>query len=83
MPEPTVTPIPVRRKKAGRPKHPGWPLVSVNVLLPVHDLKAAEALADKYGLLRSELLRAFVRTGLANARQVGIVVDSGIALVNV
>ena len=83
MPEPTVTPIPVSRKKAGRPKHPDWPLVSVNVLIPVHDLKAAEALADKYGLLRSELLRAFVRTGLANARQVGIVVDSGIALVNV
>jgi len=73
----------VSRKKAGRPKHPDWPLVSVNVLIPVHDLKAAEALADKYGLLRSELLRAFVRTGLANARQVGIVVDSGIALVNV
>ena len=83
VPEPTVTPIPVSRKKAGRPKHPDWPLVSVNVLIPVHDLKAAEALADKYGLLRSELLRAFVRTGLANARQVGIVVDSGIALVNV
>ena len=82
MPEPTVIPIPVSRKKAGRPKHPDWPLVSVNVLIPVHDLKASEALADKYGMLRSELIRVFVRAGIANARPVSIVVDDGAILVN-
>ena len=83
MPEPTATPIPVSRKKAGRPKHPGWPLVSVNVLIPVHDLKAAEAIAETYGLLRSEIIRTFVRAGIANARPVSIVVDDGATLVNV
>ena len=83
MPEPTATTIPVSRKKAGRPKHPDWPLVSVNVLIPVHDLKAAEALADKYGLLRSEIIRAFVRIGIANAHRVGIVVNDGVARVGV
>ena len=81
MPEPTVIPIPVSRKKAGRPKHPDWPLVSVNVLIPVHDLKASEALADTYGLLRSELIRAFVRAGIANAHRVGVVVNDGVARV--
>lgn len=83
VPEPTATPIPVSRKKAGRPKHPQWPLVSVNVLVPSHDLKVVEALADKYGMLRSELLRAFVRTGIAKADHVGIVVDDGVARVNI
>ena len=82
MPEPTVTPIPVSRKKAGRPKHPDWPLVSVNVIIPVLDLKAAEAIAETYGLLRSEIIRAFVRAGIANARPVSIVVDDGAILVN-
>ena len=83
MPEPTATTIPASRKKAGRPKHPQWPLVSVNVLIPVHDLKAAEALADTYGLLRSELIRAFVRAGIANAHRVGVVVNDGVARVAV
>ena len=83
MPEPAATPIPVSRKKAGRPKHPQWPLVSVNVLIPVHDLKAAEALADKYGMLRSEIIRVFVRAGIANAHRVGIVVNDGVARVAV
>lgn len=83
MPEPTATPIPVSRKKAGRPKHPQWPLVSVNVLIPVQDVKAAEALADTYGLLRSELIRAFVRIGIANAHRVGVVVNDGVARVAV
>ena len=78
MPEPTATPIPVSRKKAGRPKHPDWPLVSVNVLVPVQDVKAAEALADTYGMLRSELLRVFVRAGIANADRVGIVREDGV-----
>ena len=82
VPEPTVTPSPVSRKKAGRPKHPDWPLVSVNVLIPVHDLKAAEAIAETYRLLRSEIIRAFVRAGIANARPVSIVVDDGAILVN-
>ena len=81
MPEPTATPIPVSRKKSGRPKHPQWPLVSVNVLIPVHDLKAAEAIAETYGLLRSEIIRAFVRAGITNARPVSIVVNDGVALV--
>ena len=83
VPEPTVIPIPVSRKKAGRPKHPDWPLVSVNVLIPVHDLKASEALAATYGLLRSELIRAFVRAGIANAHRVGIVANDGVARVAV
>ena len=83
MPEPTATPIPVSWKKAGRPKHPQWPLVSVNVLIPVQDVKAAEALADTYGLLRSELIRAFVRAGIDNAHRVGIVVNDGVARVAV
>ena len=83
MPEPTVIPIPVSRKKAGRPKHPDWPLVSVNVLIPVHDLKAAEAIAETYGLLRSEIIRAFVRAGIASARPVSIVVNDGVARVAV
>ena len=83
MPEPTATPIPVSRKKAGRPKHPQWPLVSVNVLIPVQDVKAAEALADTYGLLRSELIRVFVRAGIDNAHSVGIVVNYGVARVAV
>jgi len=81
MPEPTATPIPVSRKKAGRPKHPDWPLVSVNVLVPVQDVKDAEALADTYGMLRSELLRVFVRAGIANAHRVGVVVNDGVARV--
>ena len=83
MPEPTATTIPASRKKAGRPKHPDWPLVSVNVLVPVQDVKIAEALAVKYGILRSELLRAFVRIGIANAHRVGIVIDDGVARVAV
>ena len=83
MPEPTATPIPVSRTKSGRPKHPQWPLVSVNVLVPAHDLKVVEALADKYGMLRSEIIRAFVRAGIASARPVSIVVDDGATLVNV
>ena len=82
VPEPTVIPVPVSRKKAGRPKHPDWPLVSVNVLIPVHDLKAAEAIAETYGLLRSEIIRVFVRAGIASARPVSIVVDDGATLVN-
>ena len=83
MPEPTATTIPASRRRAGRPKHPQWPLVAINVLVPAHDLKAAEALADKYGLLRSEIIRAFVRAGIASARPVSIVVDDGATLVNV
>ena len=83
MPEPTATPIPVSRKKAGRPKHPQWPLVSVNVLVPSQDVKAAEALADTYGMLRSELIRVFVRAGIDNAHRVGIVVNDGVARVGV
>ena len=83
MPEPTATPIPVSRKKAGRPKHPQWHLVSVNVLVPSHDLKVVEALADTYGLLRSELIRAFVRAGIDNAHRVGSVVNDGVARVAV
>ena len=83
VPEPTAIPIPVSRKKSGRPKHPDWPLVSVNVLVPVHDLKVAEALADTYGILRSELLRAFVRIGITKADRVGIVIDDGVARVAV
>ena len=83
VPEPTATTIPASRKKSGRPKHPDWPLVSVNVLVPIQDVKAAEALADTYGLLRSELIRVFVRAGIANARPVSIVVDDGATLVNV
>ena len=83
MPEPAATPIPVSRKKAGRPKHPQWPLVSVNVLIPVQDVKAAEALADTYGMLRSELIRVFVRAGIDNAHRVGIVVNDGVARVGV
>ena len=71
------------RKKAGRPKHPGWPLVSVNVLIPVHDLKAAEAIAETYGLLRSEIIRTFVRAGIANAHRVSIVINDGVARVAV
>ena len=82
MPEPTATTIPASRKKAGRPKHPDWPLVSVNVLVPVQDVKIAEALAVKYGILRSEIIRAFVRAGIASARPVSIVVDDGATLVN-
>jgi hypothetical protein len=78
MPEPAATTIPVSRKKSGRPKHPQWPLVAINVLVPAHDLKLVEALADKYGLLRSELLRAFVRTGISNAHRVGIVREDGV-----
>ena len=83
MPEPAATPIPVSRKKAGRPKHPQWPLVSVNVLVPSQDVKAAEALADTYGMLRSELIRVFVRAGIDNAHSVGIVVNYGVARVAV
>lgn len=83
MPEPAATPIPVSRKKAGRPKHPQWPLVSVNVLVPSQDVKAAEALADTYGMLRSELIRVFVRAGIDNAHRVGIVVNDGVARVGV
>ena len=83
MPELTATTIPASRKKSGRPKHPDWPLVSVNVLVPVQDVKAAEALADTYGLLRSELIRAFVRIGIANAHRVGVVVNDGVARVAV
>ena len=83
VPEPTAIPIPASRKKSGRPKHPQWPLVSVNVLVPSHDLKVVEALADTYGMLRSELLRAFVRTGIANAHRVGIVREDGVSRVAV
>ena len=83
VPEPAATPIPVSRKKAGRPKHPQWPLVSVNVLVPSQDVKAAEALADTYGMLRSELIRVFVRAGIDNAHRVGIVVNDGVARVGV
>lgn len=71
------------RKKAGRPKHPQWPLVSVNVLIPVQDVKAAEALADTYGLLRSELIRVFVRAGIAKAHRVVIVREDGVSRVAV
>ena len=46
-------------------------------------LQAAEALADTYGLLRSELIRAFVRIGIANAHRVGVVVNDGVARVAV
>ena len=81
MPEPTATTIPASRRRAGRPKHPQWPLVAINVLVPAHDLKLVEALADRYGILRSELLRAFVRTGIANADRVGIVVNDGVSRV--
>ena len=83
MPEPTAIPIPASRKKSGRPKHPDWPLVSVNVLVPSHDLKVVEALADTYGMLRSELIRVFVRAGIANAHRVGVVVNDGVARVNI
>jgi len=55
--------------------------VAINVLVPAHDLKLVEALADRYGILRSELLRAFVRTGIANADRVGIVVNDGVSRV--
>ena len=83
MPEPTTTTIPASRRRAGRPKHPQWPLVAINVLVPAHDLKVVEALADKYGMLRTELLRAFVRTGIANAHRVGIVREDGVSRVAV
>jgi hypothetical protein len=43
---------------------------------------AAEAIAETYGLLRSEIIRTFVRAGIANARPVSIVVDDGATLVN-
>lgn len=83
MPTPAAIPIPAPRRKAGRPKHPEWPLVAVNVLVPVQDLRIVEALAEKYQLPRADLLRAALRTGIANAHRVGIVREDGVPRVAV
>ena len=83
MPEPVVIPATAPRRKAGRPKHPEWPLVAINVLVPLQDLRIVEALSLKYALPRADLLRAALRTGIANAHRVGIVHENGVARVAV
>lgn len=51
----------------GRPKKENK-LEQINVMLEPQEIKEIEALADKIGITRGQLMRNLVRNGLADAR---------------
>lgn len=80
-------PVPARRVRVRPPKPspnpPGHPKALpyatefVGVRLPVFLVRAIDAVAERYGLSKVDVIRAGLRTGLASAERLGIADLSG------